>query len=114
MGLATRATADQGRRAVRRLTLIALLAGCAQTGAPPGGPPDDDPPHLVRIRPDTNARNVRAGAVSMQFDEVISERPQGATGLSGLFLISPSIGEPAPASPAAPIAAPGSTVRAVR
>ncbi|MEP7344321.1 MAG: Ig-like domain-containing protein [Gemmatimonadaceae bacterium] len=79
---------------MRRLTLLALVAACAQTGAPPGGPPDDDPPRIVRIRPDTNALNVRAGAVSLQFDEVISERPSGASGLSGLFLISPSIGDP--------------------
>jgi hypothetical protein len=79
---------------MRRLTLIAAVAACAQTGAPPGGPPDAEPPRIVRVRPDTNARNVRAGAVSMQFDEVISERPQGVTGLAGLFLISPSIGDP--------------------
>ncbi|MFN8572386.1 MAG: Ig-like domain-containing protein [Gemmatimonadaceae bacterium] len=82
---------------MRRLiaALLSVVAtGCAQTGAPPGGPPDDNPPKLLRIRPDTNAVNVRAGAVTLQFDDVISERPQGASGLAGLFLISPSIGEP--------------------
>lgn len=85
---------DQSRRVVRRLTLLVLATACAQTGAPPGGPPDADPPKIVRIRPDTNARNVRAGEVTFQFDEVVSERPQGAAGLSGLFLISPSLGDP--------------------
>lgn len=77
------------------LPIVAVLTvGCAQTGAPPGGPPDDNPPKLLRIRPDTDAVNVRAGAVTLQFDDVVSERPQGASTLAGLFLISPSIGEP--------------------
>jgi hypothetical protein len=35
---------------------------------------------LVRIVPDTNAVNVRADAVLLHFDEVISERPGSATG----------------------------------
>jgi hypothetical protein len=48
----------------------------------------------VSVRPDSNARNVRAGAVSFQFDEVVSERPQGAQTLSAAFLISPRDGEP--------------------
>jgi hypothetical protein len=32
--------------------------------------------------------------VTLQFSEVISERPTGAPNLSGLFLISPSVGDP--------------------
>jgi hypothetical protein len=71
-----------------------LAAGCAQAAMPPGGPPDESPPELVSVRPDSNARNVRSGAVSFQFDEVVSERPQGAQSLSGAFLISPRDGEP--------------------
>jgi hypothetical protein len=74
---------------------MAVAAACAQPGFPPGGPPDPDPPLLTRIRPDTNAVNVRARSVSFQFDEVVTERPQGSQGgLAGVFLISPSDGEP--------------------
>jgi hypothetical protein len=46
----------------------------------------------VRIRPDSNATNVRGDAIGFEFDEVISERPQGAQSLAELFLISPSTG----------------------
>lgn len=80
---------------MRRLTLLAAVAaitGCASPQTPPGGPVDDDAPQLVRVRPDTNATGVRAGAVGFEFDEVISERPQGAESLADLFLISPSDG----------------------
>lgn len=59
---------------------------------PPGGPPDTDPPQLVRVTPDTNALNVRGNSISFQFNEVVSERPQGAQDLAGLFLVSPSRG----------------------
>jgi hypothetical protein len=44
------------------------------------------------VRPDTNTTNVRADAIGFEFDEVISERPQGAPNLAELFLISPSSG----------------------
>jgi hypothetical protein len=45
------------------------------------------------VRPDTNAVGVRGSAIGFDFDEVISERPQGATTLAELFLISPSRGQ---------------------
>ena len=51
-----------------------------------------------RITPDSNATNVRAKAILIHFDEVVSERPGarvGATGgadLSALVLISPTDG----------------------
>jgi hypothetical protein len=78
---------------VRRLTSLgALLLACASPGTPPGGPVDEDPPVVVRVRPDTNAVNVRQGSVGFEFDEVISERPQGSGSLAELFLISPSRG----------------------
>jgi hypothetical protein len=91
-----RAAFREGGIAVRRLIALAFLVGggCAQPGAPPGGPPDSTPPNIVRIRPDSDSRNVREGNVSFVFDEVVGERPQGATTLSGLFLISPSSGDP--------------------
>jgi Big-like domain-containing protein len=79
---------------VRRLAATLLLAGCAQPGMPPGGPTDKVPPRLVRVTPDTNAVNVRGGAISFQFDEVVSERPKGAgiATLADLFIVSPSRG----------------------
>lgn len=93
---ASRAAVGQGRVAVRRLilTLAAGLLGCAQPGFPPGGPPDEEAPRVVRVLPDTNAVNVRRGSIVFNLDEVVSERPQGASSLAGLFLISPSSGEP--------------------
>ena len=53
---------------------------------------DEVPPGIVRTRPDTNAVNVRNGSIGFDFDEVISERAQGAATLADLFLISPSKG----------------------
>ena len=82
----------QGTIAVRRLIAVMALAGCAQSGMPPGGPPDTAPPRLVRVTPDTNALNVRGGAISFEFDEVVSERPRGVPGLADLFIVSPSRG----------------------
>jgi hypothetical protein len=61
---------------------------------PPGGPEDFESPAILRLRPDTNAVNVRANAITYNFDKVVSERPQGATDLASLFLISPSHGMP--------------------
>lgn len=104
MERATRPAGAEGRRAVRRLNAgggsargliaFAVLAACAQPGMPPGGPPDTSPPRIVSVRPDSNARNVRADAITVIFDEVVSERPRGASTLADLFLISPSDGPP--------------------
>jgi hypothetical protein len=90
-GSARRAGEDR----VRRLILLFAAAACAQPGMPPGGPPDKAPPVLVRVQPDSNARNVRADAVVFEFNEVVSERPQGAQSLADAFVISPSRGTPA-------------------
>ena len=81
-------------RRVAPLALALSIGGCASQGAPPGGPPDAQAPKLVRIIPDTGAVNVRPPAVVFQFDEVVSERPQGAQSLDGMFLISPRDGAP--------------------
>lgn len=86
-----------------RLLGIALLASasaCASPGMPPGGPPDDLEPQIVRVTPDTNAVNVRVPAVLIHFDEVISERPaaqtgqasSGEAGLQGIVRVSPTDG----------------------
>jgi hypothetical protein len=78
---------------VRRLILLVAVAGCAQLGSPPGGPEDRNPPHLLKISPDTNAVNARPKVVNLQFDEIINERPaRGGQDLASMFLVSPRRG----------------------
>ena len=90
---ATGAARGEGEDAVRRLILLIAVAGCAQQGAPPGGPEDRNPPHLLRISPDTNAMNARPRNVELRFDEIVNERPaRGGQDLSALFLLSPRRG----------------------
>lgn len=82
-------------RPLARLAIVAWAWSCASAGMPPGGPEDEESPAIIRQRPDTNAINVRPGdAVTFNFDKVVSERPQNAPDLAGLFLISPSYGVP--------------------
>lgn len=83
----------ESENVVRRLIVLVAVAGCAQLGAPPGGPPDNSPPHLLRVSPDTNAVNARPRSVELRFDEVINERPaRGGQDLDALFLVSPRRG----------------------
>ena len=92
---ASRTARGQSEDSVRRLILLLGLMGCAQLGAPPGGPEDKASPHLLRISPDTNALNARPKSIQLQFDEIINERPSGAGAggdLGGLFLLSPRRG----------------------
>ena len=79
----------------------ALLAACANPGAPPGGPPDTAPPSIVTVRPESGAvvPDWKGDAV-IQFDEVIDEMASGGggggAGLSGLarqVILSPVVGE---------------------
>ena len=81
------------RRLIAGLALAAG-SGCASPGVPPGGPEDAAPPRLVRLVPDTGARGVRPPAALFEFDEVVSERPNGVTSLDRLFVVSPRDGEP--------------------
>jgi hypothetical protein len=93
MDRSARAARRQGENVVRRLILLGFVMGCAQLGAPPGGPEDKSPPHLLRISPDTNALNAHPKSVELQFDEIINERPsRGGEDLSSMFLISPRRG----------------------
>lgn len=94
MGRAQRTVGRQGEDAVRRLiVLLGAVMGCAQLGAPPGGPEDRNPPHLLRISPDTNAMNARPRSIELRFDEIVNERPsQGGQDLGNLFLLSPRRG----------------------
>jgi hypothetical protein len=80
---------------LRRLTAAALLGlGCASPGMPPGGPPDAAAPQIVAIIPDSGRVGLSPKEVLFRFDEVVSERPQGAPSLDALFLISPRDGAP--------------------
>jgi hypothetical protein len=79
---------------VRYLILLFALVACAQQGFPPGGPPDKVPPKLLKTTPDSDARNVSEKEVSLQYDEVLNERPGGASSLDQLVLISPRDGAP--------------------
>ena len=93
MDRSTRTALGQGQDIVWRLILLLTAVGCAQVGAPPGGPEDRNPPHLLRVSPDTNALNARPRNVELRFDEIINERPaRGGQELENLFLISPRRG----------------------
>ena len=90
---ATGPARGQGQDAVRRLILLVAVVGCAQVGAPPGGPEDRNPPHLLRISPDTNALNARPRNIELRFDEILNERPaRGGQDLASLFVLSPRRG----------------------
>ena len=73
---------------------VSAAAACAGTLPPPGGPLRKEPPIILFFLPETNSVNVRPHAAVFQFDEVVSERPQGTSSLDGLFLISPRAGDP--------------------
>jgi len=76
------------------ITAAAAVAACASATPPPGGPERHAPPLVLSFTPETNAVNVRVHDAAIQFDEVVSQRPQGAPDLAGLFLISPRDGDP--------------------
>ncbi|MBI3790567.1 MAG: Ig-like domain-containing protein, partial [Gemmatimonadetes bacterium] len=69
--------------------LVALLAACASPGAPPGGPPDRLPPKLLQVVPESGKVNIAPRAVVFRFDEVVNERPSGASKLEDMFIVSP-------------------------
>ena len=73
------------------------MNACASVGAPPGGPPDTMPPHIVAVHPDSGAMvpNFKGDAV-IQFDEVIEEMAggggAGGSQLEKLVMLSPVAG----------------------
>lgn len=81
---------------MRGLIALALVVGCASAGAPPGGPEDHAPPKIIMVIPDSGTTNVHPKEVEIRFDEVVSDRPSGATTLDQLFLISPRTGGGSP------------------
>jgi hypothetical protein len=90
---AGRQTESPGLRVV--VAGAALLAACANQGAPPGGPPDTAPPSIVAVRPESGAvvPGWKDDAV-IQFDEVIDEMAgTGAKSLGRLVVLSPVAGD---------------------
>jgi len=81
-------------RAVTFAAVAALTIACASPGMPPGGPADTEAPQIVKIVPDSAKTGTSPKEVIFRFNEVVSERPAGATSLAGLFLISPTDGQP--------------------
>ena len=80
-----RPAAGAGRQAqVAGLLLSALALGCANQGAPPGGPPRTTPAAILRTVPESGAvvPDFRGKAV-LQFDEVIDEMPGSSGGAGG-------------------------------
>ncbi len=82
------------KRAATFTAIVAAIIACASPGMPPGGPVDKEAPQLVKVVPDSAQTGVTPKEVIFRFNEVVSERPAGATSLSGLFLISPTDGTP--------------------
>ena len=71
----------------------AVIVGCASSSEPPGGPPDQSPPYVVRVSPDSGRTGVRPAAVEFFFNETVSDRVSRGE-LDQFFLVSPSDGVP--------------------
>ena len=71
---------------------VACVTGCASPGAPPGGPPDRTAPVIVKVTPDSGATGVKGKNVTVEFNEVVSERPRGGADLAAILVLSPSDG----------------------
>jgi hypothetical protein len=78
----------------RLIAAVMFVLACAQTGMPPGGPPDKAAPQIIAIIPDSGSVGVKPKEVLFRFDEVVAERPPSVTTLGDLFLISPRDGVP--------------------
>ena len=82
------------KKAATFAAVAAAIIACASPGMPPGGPVDTEAPQILKVAPDSAKTAITPKEVIFRFDEVVSERPAGATSLSGLFLISPTDGPP--------------------
>ncbi len=80
---------------LQALLAVAVLAiACANPSLPPGGPPDEAPPVILSVSPENNSVGTTPKSLKLQFNEVISESPKGASNLKDLIFISPKSGEP--------------------
>jgi len=53
------------------LPLLLLTGGCAQQGAPTGGPQDETPPDVVKTEPQNYSANFKAKRIEITFDEYL-------------------------------------------
>jgi hypothetical protein len=75
------------------LLTLALMAGCASQGMPPGGPPDKTPPLLLKVTPESGSLHVGPRqVVTFRFDEVVNERVRSGGGLEQGVVVSPTDG----------------------
>ena len=51
---------------------VFFLIGCAQQGAPTGGPEDEDPPVVLETSPENYSKNFREKKIQITFDEFIN------------------------------------------
>ncbi|HWO88520.1 MAG TPA: Ig-like domain-containing protein, partial [Gemmatimonadales bacterium] len=77
------------------LCLCSSLVSCASAADPPGGPPDPEPPLIVRVAPESGAVLTEPPrSVEVAFNEVISERiPGPRQDISSAVILSPVRGE---------------------
>jgi uncharacterized protein (DUF2141 family) len=68
------------------LSLVLLVAGCAQQSSPTGGPKDLTPPQLIRQTPANQTLNFTGKTVELEFDEYVS-----VDNLMQQLLITPAI-----------------------
>ena len=86
-------------RPVTRAALVPLLAAlsaCASGvgSTPPGGREDHAAPMIASVTPDTGTTNFKGKEMTVEFDEVIGERPSTGATLADVVLISPRDGQP--------------------
>jgi hypothetical protein len=76
------------------LALAGLAVACASTGDPPGGPPDQDPPVIVSVEPESGAVLERPpGAANVLLSEVVNERIAAQRpDIGGAVILSPARG----------------------
>jgi len=76
------------------LALAGLAVACASTGDPPGGPPDQDPPVIVSVEPESGAVLDRPpGAANVLLNEVVNERIAAQRpDIGGAVILSPARG----------------------
>jgi len=86
---ARRAELRLGRAA--RATLAAVAVACASAGDPPGGPPDEDPPVVTSIAPDSGSvASALPSEALVHLSEVVNERVASPRpNISSAVLLSP-------------------------
>lgn len=73
-----RTRAREALAAAALLTLLAATSGCAKKGMPTGGPPDLEPPRIVRVSPDSGVARVALDTrIELEFSEGMEPRGTG-------------------------------------